>query len=360
MELERNRIIQGECVDVLSRLPDESVDLVFADPPYNLQLGGGLTRPDQSHVDGVDDHWDQFDSFDAYDLFTHQWLSECRRILKPNGAIWVIGSYHNIFRVGAILQDSGFWIQNDVIWLKTNPMPNFKGTRFQNAHETMIWAGKHEKSKVTFNYDALKTFNDDKQMRSDWTIPLCTGNERLKDGSGKKVHPTQKPEALLHRVILGTSNPGDLILDPFSGTGTTAAVAKALGRDYLGIEREAAYVTISRHRLRATTPLDPGALETMKSARTAPRVPFGTLIEHGWLKPGERLFSRGRRHMARIRIDGSLSTGETTGSIHRVGAHLTQAPACNGWTFWHYEDHGKLAPIDLLRRRYRSEMGLEG
>ena len=360
MELQRNTIIQGECVDVLSRLPDESVDLIFADPPYNLQLGGGLTRPDQSHVDGVDDHWDQFDSFDAYDLFTHQWLAECRRVLKPNGAIWVIGSYHNIFRVGAVLQDNGFWIQNDVIWLKTNPMPNFKGTRFQNAHETLIWAGKSEGAKVTFNYDALKTFNDDKQMRSDWTIPLCTGTERLKDGSGKKAHPTQKPEALLHRVILATSNPGDLVLDPFSGTGTTAAVAKSLGRDYLGIERESQYVALSRQRLRGTEPLDTGTLETMKSARAAPRVPFGTLVENGWLKPGERLFSRGRRHIARIRVDGSLSTGDTTGSIHRVGAHVTQAPACNGWTFWHYEDRGKLAPIDLLRRRYRTEMGLEG
>lgn len=359
MELHRNTIIEGDCIDVMSRLPDDSVDLIFADPPYNLQLGGGLTRPDQSMVDGVTDHWDQFDSFDAYDLFTHQWMSECQRILKPDGAIWVIGSYHNIFRVGTALQDTGFWIQNDIIWLKSNPMPNFKGTRFQNAHETLIWAGKSEKSKVTFNYDALKTFNDDKQMRSDWTIPLCTGGERLKDGSGKKAHPTQKPEALLRRILLATSNPGDLVLDPFSGTGTTAAVAKALGRDYIGIEREADYARLSRSRLRAIEPIASDDLETMRSARTAPRVPFGALVETGWLKPGERLYSRGKRHEARIRVDGSLSTGEATGSIHRIGAHVTQAPACNGWTFWHYEDRGKLAPIDLLRRRYRSEMGLE-
>ncbi|MEM9740438.1 MAG: site-specific DNA-methyltransferase [Pseudomonadota bacterium] len=360
MELHRNTIIEGDCIDVMSRLPDDSVDLIFADPPYNLQLGTGLTRPDQSAVDGVTDHWDRFDSFDAYDLFTHQWLSECHRILKPNGAIWVIGSYHNIFRVGTVLQDAGFWIQNDVIWLKSNPMPNFKGTRFQNAHETLIWAGKTEKSKVTFNYDALKTFNDDKQMRSDWTIPLCTGTERLKDGSGKKAHPTQKPEALLRRILLATSHPGDLVLDPFSGTGTTATVAKALGRDFIGIEREADYASLSRARLRATEPIATNDLQTMKSAKAAPRVPFGALVETGWLKPGERLFSRGKRHEARIRVDGSLSIGEATGSIHRIGAHVTQAPACNGWTFWHYEDRGKLAPIDLLRRRYRSEMGLDG
>ena len=359
MELIRNTIIQGECVDVLSRLPDKSVDLVFADPPYNLQLGGGLTRPDQSTVDGVDDAWDRFDSFDAYDLFTHQWLTECRRVLKDDGAIWVIGSYHNIFRVGAILQDSGFWIQNDVIWLKSNPMPNFKGTRFQNAHETLIWAGKMEKSRVTFNYDALKAFNEDKQMRSDWTIPLCTGSERLKDERGKKAHPTQKPEALLKRVLLATTNPGDVVLDPFSGTGTTAAAAKALGRDYVGIEQDSAYIRLSRARIDAITPLGGEALETQKGARALPRVPFGALVENGWLKPGDRLWSPKKRHHARIRIDGSLSTGEASGSIHRLGAHVMKAPACNGWTFWHYESpKGDLAPIDLLRRRYRQEMGL--
>ena len=358
MQLTRNTIIQGECVDVLSRLPDKSVDLVFADPPYNLQLGQGLTRPDQSEVDGVTDHWDKFDSFDAYDLFTHQWLTECRRILKDDGAIWVIGSYHNIFRVGAVLQDSGFWIQNDVIWLKSNPMPNFKGTRFQNAHETLIWAAKSEKARPTFNYDALKAFNDDKQMRSDWLIPLCTGTERLKDAKGKKAHPTQKPEALLRRVLLATSNPGDVVLDPFSGTGTTAATAKALGRDYVGIERDEAYVRLSRARLKAVEPLEPDALKTVTGKRQLPRVPFGALVEHGWLKPGDRIYSAKRRHEARIRVDGSVVTQDATGSIHRVGAHVTQAPACNGWTFWHYEDRGQLAPIDLLRRRYRQEMGL--
>jgi modification methylase len=359
MDLKRNTIMQGECIDILSRLPDDSVDLVFADPPYNLQLGGDLTRPDQSHVDGVTDSWDRFDSFDAYDLFTHQWMEQCRRILKPNGAMWVIGSYHNIFRCGTILQDQGFWIQNDVIWLKSNPMPNFKGTRFQNAHETLIWAGKTEKSKVTFNYDALKVFNEDKQMRSDWLIPLCTGSERLKNEAGKKAHPTQKPEALLSRVLLATSNPGDVVLDPFSGTGTTAATAKRLGRDFVGIERDPAYVKISRARLKTIEPIEGDILQTEVSKKSLPRVPFGALLDNGWLKPGDRLFSPKRKFQARIRVDGSLTNGSATGSIHRLGAQVQQAPACNGWTYWHFEtDKRDLAPIDLLRRRYRTEMGL--
>ncbi|MEL7481947.1 MAG: site-specific DNA-methyltransferase [Pseudomonadota bacterium] len=359
MDLIPNTIIEGDCRDILARLPDRSVDLVFADPPYNLQLGGNLTRPNQSRVEGVDDDWDKFSSFDAYDLFTCEWLEECRRVLKDDGAIWVIGSYHNIFRVGTQLQDAGFWIQNDVIWLKTNPMPNFKGTRFQNAHETLIWAGKSKSSKVTFNYQALKVFNDDTQMRSDWTIPLCTGSERLKNAEGKKAHPTQKPEALLKRILLATSNPGDIVLDPFSGTGTTAAVAKMLGRNFVGIEQDPDYARVSRERLARIEPVETDALVIEKSKKALPRVPFGALVEHGWLRPGDRLFSPKRRHVARIRVDGSLSTGETTGSIHRVGAHLQKAPACNGWTYWHYEtDKRDLAPIDLLRRRYRTEMGL--
>ncbi len=359
MPVQRNSIVQGDCLDILRRVPDCSVDLVFADPPYNLQLGGGLTRPDQSVVDGVDDAWDQFPSFDAYDLFTHQWLEECRRVLKDDGAIWVIGSYHNIFRVGTILQDQGFWLQNDVIWIKSNPMPNFKGTRFQNAHETLIWAAKSKASRVTFNYDALKAFNEDKQMRSDWLIPICTGAERLKDHNGRKAHPTQKPEALLTRVLLATTRPGDLVLDPFCGTGTTAAVAKRLGRDYIGIERDEGYVRLSRLRLKSIAALDADILQTERSRKSLARVPFGALVESGWLKPGDRLYSPQRRHQARIRVDGSLTTGSMTGSIHRLGAHVQQAPACNGWTYWHYETEKRdLAPIDLLRRRYRDEMGL--
>ncbi len=360
MELVRNTLIEGDCLQILDRLPAESVDLVFADPPYNLQLGSGLTRPNQTEVAGVDESWDRFDSFDAYDLFTHQWLAACHRVLKPDGAIWVIGSYHNIFRVGAILQDTGFWIQNDVVWLKTNPMPNFRGTRLQNAHETLIWAARSQTARPTFNYDALKTFNDDKQMRSDWTIPICTGAERLKDAGGRKAHPTQKPEALLRRVLLATTRPGDLVLDPFAGTGTTAAVARMLGRDYLGIEREPAYVRLARARLEAVAPIEGPALETVKRARELARVPFGALVEAGFVRPGDRLWSPGRRHQARIRVDGSLSAQGAVGSIHRVGAHVMKAPACNGWTFWHYEDAGDmLAPIDLLRRRYRQEMGLD-
>ncbi len=359
MELTPDTLIEGDCIDILSKLPEKSVDIVFADPPYNLQLGGALTRPDQSKVDGVMDDWDRFDSFDAYDLFSHQWLSEARRVLKDNGAIWVIGSYHNIFRLGTILQDSGFWIQNDIIWRKTNPMPNFKGTRFQNAHETLIWASKSEKSKPVFNYQALKTFNDDTQMRSDWVIPICTGAERLKGEDGKKAHPTQKPESLLNRVLLATTNPGDIVLDPFSGTGTTAAVAKRLGRHYVGIERDKAYIDIARQRIRAIEPIAGEALQVEQSKKSLPRVPFGALVEHGWLRPGDRLFCAKRRKIARIRVDGSLATGETTGSIHRVGAYVQNTPACNGWTYWHYETEGRdLAPIDLLRRRYRSEMGL--
>ena len=359
MDALENVIIEGDCVEVMNRLPENSVDLIFADPPYNLQLGGDLTRPDNSEVDAVKDDWDQFESFDAYDLFTHEWLTACRRVLKDSGAIWVIGSYHNIFRVGTALQDSGFWIMNDVIWRKTNPMPNFKGTRFQNAHETLIWATKHPNQKpYTFNYDALKAFNDDLQMRSDWTIPICTGAERLKKEDGKKVHPTQKPEALLHRLLLATSKQGDLVLDPFSGTGTTAAVAKALGRRYIGIEQEKSYLRYSRDRLANVQPYEEADLSTITSKKAEPRVPFGALVESGYLRPGDRLFSASRRHEARIRVDGSLSNGDAVGSIHRLGAHVQRAPSCNGWTFWHFEDRNGLKPIDMLRRKFRTQMGL--
>ncbi len=359
MDALENVIIEGNCIEVMNRLPEKSVDLIFADPPYNLQLGGDLTRPDNSEVDAVKDDWDQFDSFDDYDLFTHEWLSACRRVLKDTGAIWVIGSYHNIFRVGTILQDAGFWIMNDVIWRKTNPMPNFKGTRFQNAHETLIWATKHPNQKpYTFNYDALKTFNDDLQMRSDWTIPICTGSERLKKEDGKKVHPTQKPEALLHRVLLATSKPGDMILDPFSGTGTTAAVAKALGRRFIGIEQEKAYLRHSRDRVANVEPYGDLELKTVTGKKAEPRVPFGALVENGYLRPGDRLFSASRRHEARVRVDGSLTNGDSVGSIHRLGAYVQRAPSCNGWTFWHFEDRSGLKPIDMLRRKFRTQMGL--
>ncbi len=349
--MEAEQIIQGECLEVLAGLPERSVDLVFADPPYNLQLGGDLHRPDNSRVDAVDDAWDRFDSFEAYDRFTRAWLAACRRVLKDDGAIWVIGSYHNIFRVGAAVQDLGFWILNDVVWRKTNPMPNFKGTRFANAHETLIWAAKsREQRRYTFNYDALKVANDDLQMRSDWTLPLCTGEERLKDASGQKVHPTQKPEALLHRVLLASTRPGDLVLDPFFGTGTTGAAAKRLGRRFIGIEREAAYVEAARARIAAVVPTPDEHLDVTRSKKNDPRIPFGMLLEAGLLRPGDELYCpKGRP--ARVRADGSLVAGALSGSIHKLGAMFDQAPACNGWTYWRLKTDRGFAPSTPCAKR---------
>ena len=339
----------------MNALPEGSVDLIFADPPYNLQLKGDLHRPDNSAVDAVDDHWDQFDSFAAYDEFTRAWLKAARRLLKPDGAIWVIGSYHNIFRVGTALQDAGFWVLNDVVWRKTNPMPNFRGKRLTNAHETMIWASKSEKAKPTFNYEALKALNDGVQMRSDWVLPICTGHERLKDENGDKAHPTQKPEALLHRVILGSTNPGDVVLDPFFGTGTTGAVAKMLGRDYIGIEREEAYRKVATKRLSKIRKFDKEALTVSQSKRAEPRVPFGQLVERGMLRPGETLVNA-RGQTAKVRADGTLIANEVKGSIHQVGAALEGAPSCNGWTYWSFRRDGTQVPIDLLRQQIRAEM----
>lgn len=353
----RDEILTGDCLEVLRTLPDESVDLVFADPPYNLQLKDDLTRPDQSRVDGVDAAWDKFDSFSAYDSFTRGWLAECRRVLKPDGAIWVIGSYHNIFRLGAAIQDLGFWIQNDVVWVKSNPMPNFRGTRFTNAHETLIWAARDPRGRPTFNYHSLKAGNDDVQMRSDWTLPLCTGSERLKH-DGAKLHPTQKPEALLHRIISATSNPGDVILDPFFGTGTTGVVARRLGRHYIGIEKDPAYVMAAAQRIAMVAPLDTEDLEPLPSPRKAPRIGFGQVVEAGLLPPGTKLYCPKRKHSARVRSDGSLATPSVQGSIHKVGAQLQNAPSCNGWTFWHYETgKGRWQPIDSLRQAIRGRPG---
>jgi len=350
-----NQILAGDCIEVMNSLPEGSVDLIFADPPYNLQLKGALHRPDNSLVDAVDDDWDQFSSFGAYDRFTREWLTAARRLLKPNGALWVIGSYHNIFRVGASLQDAGYWILNDVVWRKANPMPNFRGMRLTNAHETMIWASKSEAAKYTFNYEALKALNEGIQMRSDWVLPICTGHERLKDENGDKAHPTQKPEALLHRILIGTSNPGDVVLDPFFGTGTTGAVAKMLGRDFIGIERDEGYRKAAAARLDKVRRLDASALETSASKRAEPRVPFGQLVERGMLRPGEVLTSP-RGQIAKVRADGSLVTAEHRGSIHQVGAALENAPSCNGWTYWQFKREGRLIPIDLLRQKIRSEM----
>ena len=345
------RILEGDCIEAMRSLPDACVDMVFADPPYNLQLGGNLSRPDGSHVDAVTDAWDKFDSFAAYDAFTRAWLAEARRVLKPEGSFWVIGSYHNIYRVGAILQDTGFWILNDIVWRKANPMPNFKGTRFTNAHETLIWASMGEKAKYTFNYRAMKTLNDELQMRSDWVLPICAGPERLKK-DGHKVHPTQKPEALLYRVMLATTNKGDVVLDPFFGTGTTGAVAKRLGREWIGCERESGYRQAALERIEMALPLDESALKTMQSKRTAPKVAFGTLVETGWIAAGAALCDRKRRHAATVRADGSLESGAHTGSIHGVGAAIQGAPSCNGWTFWHIERDGELKPLDAIRQLY--------
>jgi len=351
-----NQILAGDCVQVMNSLPAGSVDLIFADPPYNLQLKGDLRRPDNSLVDAVDDHWDQFASFATYDAFTRDWLAAAKRLLKPNGAIWVIGSYHNIFRLGSELQNQGFWLLNDVIWRKSNPMPNFKGKRLTNAHETLIWAGRDETSKYTFNYEALKALNEGVQMRSDWVLPLCTGHERIKDENGDKAHPTQKPESLLHRVILATTQAGDVILDPFFGTGTTGAVAKMLGRDFIGIEREEAYRKVAQDRIDRTRRLDASALEVTGSKRAEPRVPFGQVVERGMLRPGEDLYSIGNRHVAKVRADGTLVGLDIKGSIHQVGAYMEGAPSCNGWTYWHFKRDGKLIAIDVLRQQIRAEM----
>ncbi len=345
------QIIPGDCIEAMRSIPDASVDMVFADPPYNLQLGGDLSRPDGSHVDAVTNDWDKFSSFASYDQFTRDWLTEARRVLKPEGSLWVIGSYHNIFRLGAIMQDMGFWILNDIIWRKANPMPNFKGTRFTNAHETLIWASMGEKSKYTFNYRAMKTLNDELQMRSDWVLPICNGAERLKKG-GRKVHPTQKPESLLYRVMLATTNAGDVVLDPFFGTGTTGAVAKRLGREWIGCEREGDYREAALERIEMALPLDERALKTMQSKRSAPKVAFGTLIETGWIKPGTKLTDKRGRFEAVVRADGSLVCGNANGSIHGLGKELQEAPSCNGWTFWHLEHEGKVKPIDAIRQLY--------
>jgi len=339
----------------MSALPPESVDLVFADPPYNLQLAGELRRPNNSRVDGVDNDWDKFSDFAEYDRFSREWLTAAHRILKPDATLWVIGSYHNIYRLGALLQDLGFWILNDIVWRKTNPMPNFRGRRFTNAHETLLWCSKSKDARYTFNYEAMKALNDDLQMRSDWLFPLCSGPERLKR-DGRKAHPTQKPEALLHRVLLASSKPGDLVVDPFFGSGTTGAVAKRLRRRFIGIERDPDYVEVARDRIEAVEPLDPNLVAVVPSKRDEPRVPFGTLVERGLVAPGEILFDEKRRWTARVRADGTVVSADARGSIHQIGAQVQNAPACNGWAFWHVERNGRPVPIDILRQKVRAEL----
>jgi modification methylase len=359
--LPRDEILLGECVEILRQLPEQSIDLIFADPPYNLQLEGSLSRPNQTLVDAVDDDWDKFSSFEVYDRFTRDWLAAARRVMKPSATIFVIGSYHNIFRVGAIMQDLGFWILNDIIWRKANPMPNFRGRRFTNAHETMIWATRSAEAKsYTFNYEALKAGNDDLQLRSDWFLPLCTGAERLKDPSGRKVHPTQKPEALIARILLSASNPGDLVLDPFFGTGTTGAVAKRLGRHFIGIERDRGYAQAAHTRIATITRLPEATIASAPSKRSEPRIAFATLVEAGLVAPGTLIHDERQRQSAMVRADGTVQLGDIVGSIHKIGALAQGLPACNGWLFWHLERAGTFRPIDDLRAILRNQLRQAG
>ena len=349
-----NKITNGNSLEILKKIPDKTFDLVFADPPYNLQIGKKLKRPDDSKVNGVNDKWDQFKNFNDYDNFCKLWLTESKRVLKDNGSIWVIGTYHNIFRLGYHIQNMGFWILNDVIWRKNNPMPNFRGTRFTNAHETLIWASKNKKSKYTFNYQSLKCLNDDLQMRSDWTLPICSGNERIKK-NGKKVHSTQKPESLLHRILLASTNKGDFVFDPFLGTGTTAVVAKKLGRNYFGIEREKKYFKTAKQRLEKTIKMEDHYLDTIKNNKSKPRIPFGSLVELGIVKPGMSVFDYKKKVNAKIMADGSIKYQNSEGSIHKVAAKIIGAESCNGWTYWHYNNNGSMLPIDDLRQRLISK-----
>jgi len=349
-----NKITNGNSLEILKKIPDKTFDLVFADPPYNLQIGKKLKRPDDSKVNGVNDKWDQFKDFNDYDNFCKLWLTESKRVLKDNGSIWVIGTYHNIFRLGYHIQNIGFWILNDVIWKKNNPMPNFRGTRFTNAHETLIWASKNKKSKYTFNYQSLKCLNDDLQMRSDWTLPICSGNERIKK-NGKKVHSTQKPESLLHRILLASTNKGDFVFDPFLGTGTTAAVAKKLGRNYFGIENEKKYFKTAKQRLEKTIKMEDHYLDTIKNNKSKPRIPFGSLVELGIVKPGMSVFDYKKKVNAKIMADGSIKYQNSEGSIHKVAAKIIGAESCNGWTYWHYNNNGSMLPIDDLRQRLISK-----
>ncbi|MCA1955675.1 site-specific DNA-methyltransferase [Zymomonas sp.] len=351
-----NSILAGNCIEILKTLPDNSVDLIFADPPYNLQLSGELFRPEGSRVDAVNNAWDKFDTFAAYDHFTRLWLKEAHRVLKEDGTIWVIGSYHNIFRVGTALQDQGFWILNDIIWRKSNPMPNFKGRRFTNAHETLIWASKSDKSRYVFNYASLKTFNDDLQMRSDWLLPICSGNERLKGENGQKIHPTQKPEALLYRIILASSRPDDVILDPFFGTGTTGVIARHLRRHWIGIEQDPTYIKAAQARIDKAEVCDEALMGQASNKRKQPRVTFGCLMENGFVRPGHILYDSRRRFKAVVNVDGALQSADgRSGSIHKLGAQLQQAVSCNGWIFWHFEENNTLLPLDILRQRYLAE-----
>ena len=353
--MQKNQIFQGSNFDILSKIPDKSIDLVFADPPYNLQLNDILYRPDQTTVEAVTNDWDKFDTYESYDQFSIVWLKECKRVLKDNGSLWVIGSYHNIFRLGHCIQNLGYWILNDIIWHKTNPMPNFRGTRFTNAHETLLWCITSRNAKYTFNYQNLKELNEGKQMRSDWYIPICSGRERLRKDNNQRSHPTQKPEALLYRIILASTNKNDLILDPFLGSGTTAVVAKKLRRNFIGIEKNPEYISLAKKRLASTKPLKNNLLELTKSRRELPKVPFGELVEQGVIPPGAVLTDSRGRYKATVKIDGSVKINGLSGSIHQMGAKIQGLPSCNGWDFWHIKNKKKDILLDEVRDFYRNK-----
>jgi len=351
-----DHVLVGDAVEILNKMPENCVDMIFADPPYNLQLENNLYRPNETMVDAVDDEWDKFSSLEEYDKFTYNWLNACRRVLSDVGTIWVIGTYHNIFRVGKIMADLGYWTLNDIVWIKTNPMPNFRGVRFTNAHETLIWAKKDKKQKkYTFNYQAMKMYNDEKQMRSDWYIPICSGNERVKL-NGEKAHTTQKPEALLRRVILSSTNVGDIVLDPFFGSGTTGAVAKKLKRHWVGIEKEQKYIKVATHRIDSISPplIEDDYFKT-PSKKDLPKVTFANLLEVGLVKEGDILYSAKKEHSAKVSADGSLQTCKVRGSIHKVGAHMQGRKTCNGWDYWYFEDKNTIVSIDKLRNKYREK-----
>ena len=353
--IKKNSIIKGDCLELLKKIPDKSVDLVFADPPYNLQLKDTLYRPDQTAVEAVTNDWDKFDTYKAYDEFCLKWLRECKRVLKDGGALWVIGSYHNILRLGTSIQDLGFWILNDIIWHKTNPMPNFRGTRFTNAHETLLWCTTSRKAKYTFHYQNLKELNEGKQMRSDWHIPICAGRERLREKNNQRSHPTQKPEALLYRILVSSSNIGDTILDPFLGSGTTAVIAKKLQRNFIGFEQDKDYIKLAKKRLKEVKPLDSEILTISKSRKDLPKVPFGELVEQGIIPPGAVLTDKKERYKAKVAIDGSIKISNISGSIHQVGAKIQNLPSCNGWDFWHFKNKNASILLDEVRSQYRSK-----
>ena len=355
MLIKKNSIVQGNSLELLKQIPEKSIDLIFADPPYNLQLKDTLYRPDQSTVEAVNNDWDKFDTYQAYDQFCTEWLKECKRILKKDGAFWVIGSYHNILRLGTLIQNMGFWILNDIIWHKTNPMPNFRGTRFTNAHETLLWCTTSRKAKYTFNYQNLKELNEGKQMRSDWYIPICSGKERLRKSNNQRSHPTQKPEALLYRILVSSTNKGDTVLDPFLGSGTSAVMAKKLQRNFIGFEQDKQYIELAKKRLKNTKPFDKEIITLKKSRRDLPKIPFGELVEQGVIPPGAVLTDKKERYKATVTIDGSIKIKDMSGSIHQIGAKIQGLPSCNGWDFWHIKKKKSFTVLDEIRGDYRTK-----